>query len=71
MAANLAYRYEGPQYAAALTVQRTEPRITAQTFSCFQVKPEGLAAHYELIYDVKDARARRLAVISPKTRPIR
>ena len=43
----------------------------ARTFSCFQVKPEGLAAHYELLYHVDEARARRLALYSPRTRPRR
>ncbi len=45
---SLAYRYENPPYAAALVVQRTVPRLTARTVSCFRVSPEGLAAHDEL-----------------------
>ena len=66
VAANLAYRYENPQYAVTLTAQRTEPRLTARTFSCFKVTPEGLAAHYELVYHIDDARARRLALLFPQ-----
>ena len=69
IAANLAYRYENPQYAATLTAQRTEPRLTARTFSCLKVTPEGLAAHYELVYHIDDARARRLALYFPKDTP--
>ena len=60
VAAELAYRYDNPQYAASLTVQRTPPRLTARTFSCFQVKPEGLTAHCEAVYQVEEARTRRL-----------
>jgi hypothetical protein len=65
----LAYRYEKPGYAAALSVERTRPRLTARTFSFFQVKPEGLAARYELIYQVDDAKTRRLALLLPASTP--
>ena len=65
----LAYRYEKPGYAATLSVARTRPRLTARTFSFFQVKPEGLAAHYELIYQVDDARTRQLALLLPASTP--
>jgi autotransporter-associated beta strand protein len=69
VATGLAYRYEKPGYAATLSVERTRPRLTARTFSFFQVKPEGLAAHYELIYQVDDARTRRLALLLPLSTP--
>ena len=36
---SLAYRYERPTYAASLVVQRTQPRLTARTVSCFRVDP--------------------------------
>ena len=69
MAASLAYRYDNPQYAASLTVQRTPPRLTARTFSCFQVKPEGLTAHCESVYQVEEARTRRLSLLLPVETP--
>jgi len=65
----LAYRYEAPGYAATLAVERTRPRLTARTFSFFQIRPEGLAAHYELIYRVDDAKTRRLALLLPASTP--
>ncbi|MGD0898439.1 MAG: hypothetical protein ABR915_11425, partial [Thermoguttaceae bacterium] len=66
---NLAYRYEKPGYAATLVVERTRPRITAHTLSFFHVKPEGLSAHYELIYRVDDAKTQRLAFLLPASTP--
>ena len=39
VATNLAYRYESPDYAATLRVQRTQPRLTARTFSFLASSP--------------------------------
>jgi hypothetical protein len=65
----LAYRYEGPEYKATLAVERTQPRLTARTYSFFQIKPDGLAAHHELHYRVEEARTRRLALLLPQETP--
>ena len=69
VSAALAYRYEGQPYKARLAVERTLPRLTAQTFSFFRVQRDVLAAHYELVYDVTQARTRRLALVLPKDTP--
>ena len=69
VAAVLAYRYEGQPYRARLTVERTLPRVTAQTFSFFRVERDVLVAHYEIVYDVAGARTRRLALVLPETTP--
>lgn len=69
VSAALAYRYEAQPYKARLTVERTLPRITAQTYSFFRVQRDALAAHYELVYDVTQARTRRLALVLPKDTP--
>jgi len=69
VATNLAYRYEGPRYAAGLSVQRTRPRLTARTFSFVKIQPDALVAHYELIYNVEEARTRRLALSLPADTP--
>ena len=66
---NLAYRYDRPGYKATLLVDRTQPRLTARTFSFLQIKPDGLTAHYELIYRVDEARTRRLALLLPAATP--
>ena len=47
----------------------TTPRLTARTFSCFQVLPEGLTVHDVLVYQVEDARTRRLALELPRGTP--
>ena len=65
----LAYRYEGPGAKAALTVDRTQARTTARTFSFFTMNSEGLTAHYELIYTIDDAKTRRLALLLPASTP--
>jgi hypothetical protein len=67
--AALAYRYEGQPYQARLAVERKSPRATAQTYSFFRVDRDALAAHYELDFDVTEARARRLALLLPKDTP--
>ena len=69
VAAALAYRYDAQPYRARLTVERTLPRITAQTFSFFRVERDVLAAHYEIVYDVTQARTRRLRLLLPEDTP--
>ena len=66
---NLAYRYEVQPYAATVHVTRTQPTITARTFSFLQIAPEGLTAHYEILYDIRQARARQLTLRLPKATP--
>ena len=69
VAAALAYRYDAQPYQARLVVERTLPRITAQTYSFFRVERDVLAAHYELVYDVKEARTRQLSLVLPAGTP--
>ncbi len=66
VATNLAYRHEGPHYEVALRVERTQPQLTAKTYSFLRIEPGALFARYEIIYDVKEARTRRLALLLPK-----
>ncbi|MBM4018892.1 MAG: hypothetical protein FJ288_11270, partial [Planctomycetes bacterium] len=68
--AALAYRYEGQPYQARLAVERKCPRATARTWSFLRVDRDALAAHYELAYDVTEARVRRLAFLLPKETPV-
>jgi hypothetical protein len=65
----LAYRYEGGPWAARLAVERTAPRLTAQTYSFFRLQRDTLAAHYEVVYDVAEARTRHLVISLPKDTP--
>ncbi len=67
--AQLAYRYDARPLEGTFTVRRTPARITARTFSFLSILPEGLAAHYELTYEVTEARTRQLVVELPKQTP--
>jgi hypothetical protein len=67
--AALAYRYLGRPFAAKLVVERTRPSITAEVFSFFDIRRENLTAHYELHYDVRAARTRRVYFQLPKETP--
>ena len=66
---NLAYRFEGAPVEAVLTVERTEPRITARAFSMLKIEPDELVAHYEVLYEISEARARRLVLSLPAGTP--
>ena len=66
---SLAYRYESQPYSAKLTIERPEPRVTARTFSFLRLEPEGMLAHYELLYHIDNARARRLTLRLPASTP--
>ena len=68
-AGTLAYRYEGAPYKARLAIERTQPRVTAQTYSFFRVERDALVAHYEIVYDISEARARRLSLLLPQDTP--
>ena len=66
---DLAYRYESSEYRLPLVVTRTTPRLTANTFSFLRIEPDAFVGHYELIYDVKEARTRRLSLLLPEDTP--
>ncbi|MCH5373997.1 MAG: hypothetical protein JJ992_08475, partial [Planctomycetes bacterium] len=66
---SLAYRYEAQPFEATLDVSRTEPTLTARCFSFLRIAPEGLSAHYEIVYDIRQARARQLSLTLPRDTP--
>jgi hypothetical protein len=61
----LAYRYEDRDFAASLIVERTPPSLTAQGYSILRLERDNLVAYYELVYDVREARTRRVAFSLP------
>lgn len=61
----LAYRFENRDFAASLIVERTAPSLAAQVYSVLRLERDNLAAHYELFYDVREARTRRVAFSLP------
>jgi hypothetical protein len=65
----LAYRYESRPYTATLTITRTKPRLTARTFSFIRVEPDALSAHYEIVYQVEEARTKQLSLELPQDTP--
>jgi hypothetical protein len=67
--ATLAYRYEARPYRGTFRVERIAPRITAWAYSFIRLEPGVLRAHHEIVYDVAEARARRLSLWLPSTTP--
>jgi hypothetical protein len=65
----LAYRYPARPFSASLRVERTRPSLVAQVYSFFRIEPDNLIAHYELNYDVREARTRRVSFLLPKETP--
>ena len=65
----LAYRYPARPFSASLIVERTRPSLMAQVYSFFRIEPDNLVAHYELNYDVREARTRRVSFLLPKETP--
>jgi hypothetical protein len=65
----LAYRFENRDFAAGLIVERTAPSLAAQIYSFFKLERDNLVAHFELNYDVREARTRRVAFSLPLSTP--
>ena len=65
----LAYRHESRDYALSLSLERTKPSLAAQVFSFFRLDRDNLIAHYELNYDVREARTRTLVFSLDKDAP--
>jgi hypothetical protein len=66
---NLAYRYDRQPYSATLAVRRESPTITARSYSFLQLTPAGMSVQYELVYDIRQARTRRLSFMLPAPTP--
>ena len=69
VATELAYRYDEPPYGLTLAVSRVQPRLTARAISFFRVEPDLLTAHYEIAYNVTEARTRRVLFALPASTP--
>jgi hypothetical protein len=65
----LAYRYGGRDFGLGLVVDRTTPSIAAQVYSFLRLERDSLIAHYELDFDVREARARQIAFSLPISTP--
>ncbi|MBN1591279.1 MAG: hypothetical protein JW888_17335, partial [Pirellulales bacterium] len=69
VATDLAYRHENGRFKATLKAQRKPPRLTAKTYSFLRIAPGMLVGHYEIVYDVAEARTRSLQFRLPSTTP--
>ena len=65
----LAYRFQSRPFNASLNVQRTKPSLMAEVYSFLKIEPDNLIAHYELNYDVREARTRRVYFLLPQDTP--
>ena len=66
---DLALEYAARPFAATLAVSRKSARITAETYSFLKLSPGRLDAHYEILYDIREARARQLTFRLPVETP--
>src|SRR5690606_617707 len=69
VSASLAYRYDQPPYRAQFLLQRIVPRVNARTYSFLKLEADAIAAHYEIAYQVSQARVRSLAFDLPASTP--
>ncbi len=66
----LAWRFgQAQSWRGTLKVKRTTARVTARVLSFYEVTPEQLHLHYELIFDVQQARAEVLRFSLPQNTP--
>ncbi|WP_425615613.1 hypothetical protein NA78x_005542 [Anatilimnocola sp. NA78] len=64
-----AYRFESRPFAVKFQVERKQPSLAAEVFSFLHVLPDALQAHYEIVYQVREARTRQLAFSLPIATP--
>ncbi len=67
---NYAWRYSEEPWQGSLKVMRAAPRMTGRAISFYKIDHDALVAHYELLYDVEQARAQRLNFSLPASTPI-
>lgn len=67
---NLAWRTTEDPWEGELSVTPTVPRITGRALSFFQISPEALTSHFEMIYLVEQARTQRVSFSLPESTPI-
>ena len=65
----LAYYFDTADYDATITVERSDPLVTARSHSFFHVKEGALATYYELTYQVQRSRLNEVEFSLPETTP--
>jgi len=66
---SLAYRGSAADFTAALTAERTEPRLTARSISFFRVDRDALHCRGEIHYAVDQSRVRQFVLSLPENTP--
>ena len=69
VSAAVSFSYQRRPWSATLEVNRPAPRVSARSLSFFKIQADHLAAHYELIFDVQQARAPFLSFSLPESTP--
>jgi hypothetical protein len=69
MDADLAYRFSEPDYLLHFDAVRTNPRLTAQTFTFAKVESDSLNMSYQIDFTVEEARTRELSFELPAETP--
>ena len=65
----LTYRVTGENYTAKFLIERVKPRMSTRNYSFFQVSDGVLVAHYEVVYVIDRAHARKLQLELPDSTP--
>ncbi|MEE2989867.1 MAG: hypothetical protein VX715_04590, partial [Planctomycetota bacterium] len=65
----LAYYFDTTDYDATITVEHSDPLVTARSHSFFHVKEGALATYYELTYQVQRSRLNEVEFSLPETTP--
>ncbi len=65
----LAFRYDTNLWRASLNVTRTAPRVIGRALSFFQIQPQAVQVHCELVFLVEQARVRQVAFSLPESTP--
>lgn len=68
-AEGMAFRFDAGGYAAELVVERVPAAVTARSFAFLALQPEHLIGHYQVDYDIRDARTPTLQFSLPVSTP--
>jgi hypothetical protein len=66
---DLSYAFKSADFKAQFQVERVQPRLSARNYSFFHVRDGALTAHYEIVYLIDRAHARKLAFQLPASTP--
>ncbi len=65
----LTYEFSSEDFRARFEVQRIRPRISTRNYSFFRIREGALIAHYEVVFVIERAHARKLELELPASTP--